>query len=123
MINRYFYTRYLYIKKEVMSLLNIFRKNETLKGIVLGLLALFILEFGTLAVIAGFSTENILYFENIQYFCLLGFNAIISVLMGIGIAKKWKIVKRITYILSLVIFIMIIAGYAYFVWFRFSHHL
>ena len=99
---------------------NIFRGNEILKGITFGLLSLFILEFGTIAVLAGFDTDRIWHCEDVQFYLLFSFNAIIAGLLGIGIAKKLRTIKRLAYILNLIVFIMIIAGYAYFVWHRFS---
>jgi hypothetical protein len=100
---------------------NIFRGNEILKGITFGLLSLFILEFGTMAVLAGFYNVNIWYYQVVPYYSFLAFNAIIAGLLGIGIAKKLRTIKRLAYILNLIVFIMIIAGYVYFVWYRFSH--
>jgi hypothetical protein len=104
-------------------MLNIFRGNEIFKGITFGFLSLFILEFGTIAVLAGFNTEGIYNYENIQYYyLLLAFNAIIAGLLGTGIALKLKKIKRLAYILNLIVFLMIIAGYGYFVWHRISEY-
>ena len=97
-------------------------KNEILKGIILGLLSLFVLEFGTMAVLAGFYNENIWYYQDTQYSLLLLFNAIIAGLLGVSIAKNLKAIKKWAYILNLGMLGVIIAGYAYFVWFRFSHY-
>jgi hypothetical protein len=67
---------------------NIFKGNEILKGIVFGLLSLFILEFGSMVVIAGFNNVHIWYYSDPPYYLLYAFNAIIAVLLGIGVAKK-----------------------------------
>jgi hypothetical protein len=100
---------------------NIFKGNEVLKGIFFGLLSLFILEFGSMVVLAGFYNFGIWHYNDVLYSLLLAFNAIIAGLLGIGIAKKLRTIKRLAYILNLIVFIMIIAGYTYFLWFRFSH--
>lgn len=105
-----------------MKILNIIKLNESLKGLILGLLCLFILEFGTIAVMAGFATIGLWNYENIQYYyLLLIFNAIISSLIFIGIAKKIIIIKIMAFIFSIIIIIMIIAGYSYFLWFRITY--
>ena len=101
-------------------MINIFKGNEILKGITFGLLSLLVLEFGTMAVLAGFDTDRIWYPNDVTYYSLLVFNAIIAGLLGISIAKKLRITKIIAFFLNFIVFLTIIAGYAYFVWHRFS---
>jgi hypothetical protein len=104
-----------------MNLLSVFRKNDITKGIAFGLLSLFILEFGTMVVFAGFDTIRIIW-RYYQYFYALFFiNIVVAGLLGVGTAKKLKLIKRTALIIILVIFTILIAGYAYFIWFRFSH--
>ena len=101
-------------------MVSIFRGNEILKGITFGLLSLFILEFGTFAVIVGFETDRIWHLRNATP-ALVSISAIIAVLLGIGIACRLKRIRRLAFIFALVVFIMIIAGYAYFVCNRFVY--
>ncbi len=105
-------------------MVKLFRGNETVKGITFSLLSLIILESGTVWTLAALhSIRKWDINENIQYFYLsLVFNSIIAGLLGVGIAKKFRNIKKIAYILNIIVFIMIIAGYAYFVWYRFSHN-
>ena len=100
---------------------NIFKGDETLKGIAFGLLSLLVLEFGTMSVLAGFYTDRIWHYDRVIYDSLLALNAIIAGLLGVSIAKELKKTKRLAYILNLVMFLLIIAGYAYFLWYRLSH--
>ena len=51
---------------------------------------------------------------------MLVFNAIIAGLLGIGIVRRNKTIKMIAYNLSLIVIVIIIAGYAYLIWFRIS---
>ena len=94
-----------------------------LKGILFGLLSLFILELGTMSVLSGFYNVNIWHYEVFPYYALLVVNAIIAGLLGIGIAKKLKNVRRCACILNIIIIVIIISGYTYFVWYRFSHNI
>lgn len=105
-----------------MSISNSFKHNQILRGILFSVLSLIILEFGTVAVIAGFTTAHILEVESNKYYLLLVLNAIIAGLLGIGIAKKMRTIKRIAYILNLTILVIIIASYAFFIWFRHLHN-
>jgi hypothetical protein len=108
-----------------MKFTDMLKWNATTKGIIFGLFFVFILEFGTLAVIAGFETERqwwILYLEDYEYL-VIGFNFVIAGLLGIGIAKKLRSRTRLAFILNLVMLILILAGYSYFLWIRLSHHL
>jgi peptidoglycan/LPS O-acetylase OafA/YrhL len=104
-----------------MPMKNIFKGDETLKGIAFGLLSLLVLEFGTMSVLAGFDNDHIWQHNNIRYYSLLILNALIAGLLGVSIAKELKKTKRLAYILNLVMFLLIIAGYAYFLWYRLSH--
>lgn len=107
-----------------MDLLKFINKYQIVSAIIIGLLSLFILVFGTICVFAGFATEEIWYWysEQPQYVYLsMTINVLAAGLLGIGIAKKLKSLKRIGCILNLIILALIIAGYAFFLWVRFSH--
>ena len=110
-----------------MNLSNMIKKNEPLKGIIIGLFSLFVLEFGTIAVTAGFNTDGqwkiTQYFEGNKIYVFLTLNAFIAILLGIGIAFKFRTLKRVALVLNLIMFVMIIAGYMYFVWLRFSRNI
>jgi hypothetical protein len=106
-----------------MKLLNIVKKNNALKGIIIGLFSFLVLEFGTLAVMAGFETDRqwriTQYYEGNKIYYFVIFNVLIALLLGIGIATKSTTLKRVGLILNIVMFALIIGGYFYFVWLRF----
>jgi hypothetical protein len=105
-----------------MKLKNNIFNNQIFKGIILGLLSLFILEFGTLAVIAGFNTERQLWISNIEdyEYILLIINLILAGLLGAGVAKQIKSIKILAYILNLIMLTVILVAYGCFLWIRFK---
>lgn len=98
--------------------------NSTLKGVIVGVLSCAILEFGTIAVIAGFETDNIYSLYGVGgltiYLLLLVVIFFITALLGISIARGYNLTKKITLVLSVSIFIIIICAYGYFIWHRFN---
>ena len=102
-------------------MINVFKGNLILKGITFGFLSLFVLESGTIAVLAGFYNFRIWNYDDVTYYSILVFNAVIALVLGTSIAKKLNTIQKITYTLNFVIFLMILAGYAYVLWYRFSH--
>jgi hypothetical protein len=98
--------------------------NSTLKGVIVGVLSCTILEFGTIAVLAGFETEKIHSFYGVgglsTYLLLLFIILFITALLGISIALGYNLTKKITLILSISIFVFIISAYGYFIWHRFN---
>jgi hypothetical protein len=106
--------------KRIVEMAKTFRENTKLKGILFGLLSLFILEFGTLAVITGFETVGILHLRPVPYYSLLAFNSIVAGSLGIAVIKRSKITKYLA-LMNILVAIFIFSGYGYFVWYRFSH--
>jgi hypothetical protein len=108
-----------------MKLSNVIKENKALKGTIIGLFSFLVLEFGTLAVMAGFETDRqwriTRYYEGNKIYCFIIVNALIALLLGIGIALKSTTLKRVGLILNIVMFALIIGGYFYFVWLRFHY--
>ena len=92
---------------------NIPKRNRKAKGWIAGSLFLFALEFGTIAVLAGFSTDGIWHYERSVYYSVLGFNALIAVSLGFAIGKQLKITKFLL-ILNILACISVLAGYSFF---------
>jgi hypothetical protein len=105
-----------------MKISNVSKIKKPFKGITIGLLVFFILEFGILCLMAGFETDrqwNIMrFYEGNKRDYFLIFNALMALLLGIGIALNLKTLKRIGMILNIAIVVLIIGGYLYFIWLR-----
>jgi Ca2+/H+ antiporter len=98
--------------------------NNTVKGVIAAVLSCAVLEFGAIAVMTGFETDGIYFFWRVDslnlYLLILAVIFIITALFGIAIARGNNLTKKIMLVLSISVFVIIICGYGYFVWHRFT---
>jgi len=101
------------------------KKNDTIKGIVIGVLTCGLLELGAILELAYLSNNNIIYIGGfpwgvIKYISPLVIIFLATSLLGIAIALKHKLLKKISITSVIVITLVITSGFIY-IWWQITH--
>ncbi len=99
--------------------------NNTVKGIIIGVLACGLLGFGALADVAYLDLDGHVDFSGFwgdtKYFSPIAFAIIVGILLGISTASQSRPLKKISIVLTIILGMVILGVFAYCVWYRFNN--
>ena len=103
------------------------KTSTIVKGAIVGLLTCGLLEFIALGDLYFFDTYRGFDFDGfigtIQYYFPLVIIFIVCTLLGVAIALKDKIFKKITIALTISLAVVVLGVYTYCIWFRLTHNI
>lgn len=98
--------------------------NDTAKGIIVGVLTCGLLEFGTMVILGNFNNRGIISLSGIGgmilFFTPLCIIFIITVLLGVSIARRINLLRRATIVLTIAISLIVISLFIYVISWIFS---
>jgi hypothetical protein len=98
--------------------------NDTTKGIIIGVLACVLLEFCMWEILGNFYNRGFISLNDIKgtalFFTPLCIIFIIAVLLGVSIARRIYLLRKVTIISTIAIAIVVVSLFIYVIWWIFS---